>query len=187
MESIPDDLPGQMRLLFSEIADLKRRRSNKKREGTIVELDLEKGLAKVKLSDGYRGKPFLTDWIPWTEIAAGEIQTSFSPSIGEQVAVSSESGDLTDAVIDFSSPSNANPRPHAGVEAVMTCKGSRFELGADIKHTAAGNAITQAVKIRLIGDVEIDGTIKCNGVDISDTHTHDKVEEGLGESGKPVG
>ena len=42
----------------------------------------------------------------------GAIKTHFPPSIGEQVKLESESGDLTDAVIDTSLPSNANPRPH---------------------------------------------------------------------------
>ena len=187
MESIPDDLPGQMRLIFSELADLRRRLSNKKRDGKIVELDLAKGLAKVKLSEGHKGKPFLTDWIPWTEISAGAIKTSFSPSVGEQVSVSSESGDLTDAVIDFSSPSNENVRPHSGVEAVMTCNGSRFELGATISFEAAADATTTASKIMLIGDVEITGTIKCNGVNIGDDHKHKDVTAGSAESGEPVG
>ena len=186
MENLPNDLPGQIRLIFSEIADIKRRAANKHREGVVTEVDGDSGLAKVKLSEGHNGKPFETDWIPWTELSAGAIKTSFSPSVGEQVSVRSESGDLTDAQIDFSAPSNANPRPHDGAEAVFTYGDTRFEIGSDVNASAEADVNLTGTIITLTGDVKVTGTIECNGVNIGDTHKHTDVTTGSAESGEPV-
>lgn len=92
--------------------ELERRFENRERTGTIHEVDAEKGLARVKLGEDKNGQPFLTPWIPWMETAMGFIRTHFPPEVGEQVKVVSESGDLTDAVIVTSIPSNQFKRPH---------------------------------------------------------------------------
>lgn len=105
-----------------KIAELERRGRNRKRTGVVSEIDTVKGVARVKISDSETG-PYLSPWVPWKEVASGGIKSHIPPTIGEQVDVVSESGDLTDGVIDFSTPSNSNPRPHGGPEAVIT-KGS---------------------------------------------------------------
>lgn len=104
------------------IAEIERRGRNRKRTGVVSEVDTKKGVARVKIMDGERG-PYLSPWMPWKEIASGGIKSHIPPTVGEQVDVVSESGDLTDAVIDMSTPSDANPRPHDGPDAVIT-KGS---------------------------------------------------------------
>lgn len=105
-----------------KIAELERRGRSRKRTGTISEVDNAKGLARVKIADGEQG-PYLSPWVPWKEVASGGIKSHIPPTVGEQVDLVSESGDMTDAVIDMSTPSNANPRPHNGPDAVIT-KGS---------------------------------------------------------------
>src|SRR5690606_17115602 len=72
------------------------------------------------------------------------------PTVGEQVNVVSESGDLTDAEIDMSIPSTANPRPHDGAEAVITKGSSRITLGDDA-------VVISATKIVLQGEVHLGG------------------------------
>ncbi|MCA1263302.1 phage baseplate assembly protein V, partial [Nitratireductor aquimarinus] len=72
------------------IAELERRGRNRKRTGVVAELDLKKGLARVRISDGDR--PFLSPWVPWKEIAAGGIKSHIPPTVGEQVDLVSESG-----------------------------------------------------------------------------------------------
>jgi phage baseplate assembly protein gpV len=107
--------------LERKVAEMDRRARNRKRTGVVSEVDTAKGLARVKIMDGDR--PYISPWVPWKEVAAGGIKSHIPPTVGEQVDLVSESGDLTDAVIDMSTPSNANPRPHDGPEAVIT-KGS---------------------------------------------------------------
>ncbi|MBN7778927.1 phage baseplate assembly protein V [Nitratireductor aquimarinus] len=124
------------------IAELERRGRNRKRTGVVAELDLKKGLARVRISDGDR--PFLSPWVPWKEIAAGGIKSHIPPTVGEQVDLVSESGDLTDAVIDMSTPSNSNPRPHDGPEAMVVHEDVTILIGA-------GEARVVAPKIELVG------------------------------------
>ncbi|MDV6226347.1 phage baseplate assembly protein V [Nitratireductor aquimarinus] len=124
------------------IAELERRGRNRKRTGVVAELDLKKGLARVRISDGDR--PFLSPWVPWKEIAAGGIKSHIPPTVGEQVDVVSESGDLTDAVIDMSTPSNSNPRPHDGPEAMLVHGDVTILIGA-------GEARVVAPKIEFVG------------------------------------
>lgn len=142
-------IPGRLSEIFLDIykqlAELNRRLENRSRTGTVTEIDPEKGLARVQLSEDIDGKPFLTGWIPWEELSMGAIKTHFPPAVGEQVKVKSESGDLTDATISTSLPSNANPRPHnkAG-EAMIKIGGTSMlftsgtiEMSTDhIKQTA---------------------------------------------------
>jgi phage baseplate assembly protein V len=129
------------------IAELERRLRNRTRAGVISEVDTKKGLARVKIKDGDR--PYITPWMPWKEIAAGGIKTHIPPTVGEQVDVVSENGDLTDAVIDMSTPSDKNPRPHDGADAVITKGSVRMFISGDhvkidapnITYTASGGEL----------------------------------------------
>lgn len=131
---IPFKLEDQLADIYKRIAELDRRQQNAKRTGTIHEVDAKKGLARVMLKnegdDG--GKPYLGPWMPWGEISAGAIKTHFPPSVGQQVKVVSESGDLSDAEIDMSIPSNDNPRPHdKEAEGVITVGDTRIFFSGD--------------------------------------------------------
>lgn len=120
--------------LERKIAEQERRNRNRRRTGVVSDVDLKKGLARVKLSD--KPKVYKTGWLPWLEIAAGGTSSHIPPVVGEQVDVVSESGDLTDAVIDFSTPSDKNPRPHDGPEMVIK------RPGGTTKITYADNKVT---------------------------------------------
>lgn len=146
---IPRTLPEQVADLYRRLAEVERRNRNRKRTGKIAEIDFENGLARVELST-QDGKPYLSPWMPWKEIASGGIKSHIPPTIGEQVDVVSESGDLTDAVIDMSVPSSANPRPHDGPEAVITKGDSRITISDDAFVIRAG-------KIVLDGEVHLGG------------------------------
>lgn len=163
--------------LERRIADHERRSRNRRRTGTITEVDNSKGLARVKFSEKDQ-KQYKSPWIPWLEIAAGGTSTHIPPTVGEQVDVVSESGDLTDSVIDFSTHSDQNPRPHNGPEAVIKHGNVRIEI-SDSKVTITGD-------VKITGNVDFDGGyVKSNGHRIDDTHKHTDVEPGAGLSGIP--
>lgn len=149
--TIPKTLPRQIADLYYRLAEMERRARNRKRTGVVDEVDNAKGLARVKLTDK-SGKPYLSPWVPWKEIAAGGIKSHIPPTKGEQVDLVSESGDLTDAVIDMSTPSNDNRRPHDGPEAVITKGDVRIEIG-DNKATITGPSVTvNSPNVQLGGD-----------------------------------
>lgn len=130
------------------VFELERRAANRKRTGTIQEIDLKKGVARVLIeTDG--DKPFLSPAIPWKEIAAGGISSHIPPTVGQQVDVVSESGDMTDGVIDFSTHSNANPRPHDGPEAVIVKGSAKLVIGDDTVTITAPNIAFTASSGRL--------------------------------------
>lgn len=108
------DFPGIVADLFHRVEDVERRLQSHRRTGTIAEVDASRGKARVKLSeDPKTGKPYLSPWLPWAMPAMGATKVNIPPSVGQQVEIVSESGDLTDAVINVSLRSDANPLPGA--------------------------------------------------------------------------
>ena len=134
------------------IEELERRFENRERTGTIHEVNAAEGWARVKLGmDEKTGKPFLSPKIPWKEPAMGAIKFHTPPAVGEQVKIVSESGDLTDGIIDSSIPSNQNGRPHdKEAEHVRQIGGTRI-LEKD------GEVRIKAATIVLEGDVHLGG------------------------------
>ncbi len=177
-------LEGQMVEIAFRLAELERRARNRNRTGTVVSVDHAAGKAVVRFSD-QAGRPYEGPAMPWKEVAAGGIRSHIPPSVGEQVTVTSESGDLGDGIIDLSVPSTAHPRPHDGPEAVITLGGSRIQIG-----DAAIELTTPT--LRIVGDVAIEGRVAITGAavthnrrSIGDDHRHTDVFPGGGISGPP--
>lgn len=133
------DFHGIINDLRRRVADLERRQRAQTRTGVIDQVDPAQGRARVRLQDGE--KPFLTGWLPWEEAAAGSMKTHNPPSVGQQVRLFSESGDLTDATIQGSLNSDANARPSgAGDEYILASVG-----GASI--TISGGGASMVLKV----------------------------------------
>ncbi|CAH1657175.1 Phage_base_V domain-containing protein [Hyphomicrobiales bacterium] len=93
------------------LAEIERRGRNANRIGTVKaeDIDAERGLARVVLSEK-DGKTYKTGWLPWSEQSAGAAKTHFPPSGEQQVRVRSQNGELSDAEIELSVPSDTNTR-----------------------------------------------------------------------------
>ena len=182
---IPRTIPEQLAWLAGQISDMKRQVRNRKRTGKVVAVDHKKGLARVEISRP-DNKPFISPWVPWKEVASGGIKSHIPPTIGEQVDLVSESGDLTDAVIDMSTPSNENPRPHEGPEAVITKGESRFVIGDDSVAIEAPLINLSARETKIAGNLVVEGdSITHNGTNIGDSHVHGGVERGGSNTSTP--
>lgn len=168
----PDDTAGQIAYLVKRLDSYEARDRNRRRIGTVKEVDYKKRLARVDLSSDKSGKPFLTGWIRWREVAAGGTHVSVPVSVGEQVSVVSENGEMTDAEIDMSIPSDANPSPHDGPEPVITRGNSRITIG-DNGVTIKTGTLTVEGSLLIKG-----GTVKHNDKNIGDTHKHGGVVAG---------
>ena len=94
---------------------------------------------------------------------------------GVQPPAESRMHDLSDgfAILAPTSQKNALGGVSGGAVELRTEAG-----GAFISLDAAGT-------ITLKGNVQVQGSIKCNGVDISDTHTHPGVSSGGSNTGTP--
>lgn len=170
--------------LRRRVAELERRIGSQARTGVVTEVDAASGLARVRLTDG--DQPMLSGWLPWIEAAAGANKTHNPPSVGQQVEIRSESGDLHDATIQGSVNSTANGRPSAaGDEFVLLSVGA-----ASIKATGGGSAIVISIggyslTLSEAGAVNAGGTLTHNGKDIGATHTHTGVTAGPMNTGTP--
>ena len=103
------DLPELLADILRRLGELERRQRSQTRTGTVTEVDAASGKVRIRLTEA----GLITGWIPWEEAAAGSAKTHMPPSIGQQVRVRSESGDLTDATVQGSVNSDANQRPSA--------------------------------------------------------------------------
>lgn len=177
-------LPELIDDLRRRIGELERRQRAQSRTGVIEGVDPAQGLARVRLQD--TDPPFLTAWIPWVEPSAGANRTHNPPSVGQQVQIASESGDLHDAVIQGSLNSNANGRPSsAGDEFVLAAVGdARVSIsggGSSLALTVAGVTLTvTASGLDIAG-----GQVTHNGKNIGDTHTHGGVAAGAANTDIP--
>ncbi len=170
--------------LRRRISELERRMGSISRTGVVEEVDAAKGLARVRLSDG--DQPFLTGWIPWSEPSAGANKTHNPPSVGQQVEILSQTGDLHDASIQASLNSDANGRPSGkGDSYVLLSVGSASIVasggGAEIVITVGGYSLT----LSGAGAQNTGGTLTHNGKNIGDTHTHGGIETGPANTGVP--
>lgn len=166
------------------VSELERRVGSKGRTGVVTQVDAANGLARVQLTDG--DTPMVTGWIPWVEAAAGANKTHNPPSVGQQVEITSESGDLHDASIQGSLNSASNGRPSgAGDEFVLLSVGA-----ASIKATGGGSAIVftiggYSLTLSAAGAVNAGGALSHNGKDIGGTHTHGGVTSGSSNTETP--
>lgn len=134
------DLADIIADLFHRIADLERRVQSVRRTGTIEEVDAAKGVARVKLGqDPKTGKPYLSPWMPWTMPAMGATKINIPPSVGQQVEIVSESGDMTEAIINASLRSNANPQPGAEPGDMVIVNTGKVVFKTPSFHVEAGN------------------------------------------------
>lgn len=137
--------------LVFRVAELERRQRNRRRKGTIAEIGEGENAGKyrVKLSE-QDSNPYLTGWIGTRQIAGGLVKIDTLRSVGEQVDVVSENGELTDAEIDMSTYSNANPRANPGAPLHIQIGAASFVMSGEALHVTAGQIV-------LDGEVHLGG------------------------------
>lgn len=181
---IPRTLHEQVADIYYRIAEIERRARNRKRTGVIAEVGTGENAGKYRVKISAPGeKAYIGPWMKQRTVAAGKVKIDVVRKVGEQVDVISESGDLTDAVIDMSTYSNDNDRENGD------------DVPLHIKVDGDGAIICG--KLTITADVQIDGDVKINGafdVDGSSfTHngknvgaTHGHVTAPPGPPGPPV-
>ena len=102
-----------MHRMTADYSELLRLILNLIRFGTIADIDHNAQRVRVQVGKN------TTTWRPWISMRAGDAQTWFPPSLGEQVIVLSPEGDFTQAAIlpaiysDKSPTPSTNPAHHA--------------------------------------------------------------------------
>ncbi|EYD71808.1 phage baseplate assembly protein V [Limimaricola hongkongensis] len=163
------DLSSVITRLARQIEDQNRRARGRSREGKVVAVDEAKGLYRVQI--GREGSGLISPWMPVEALSSGTLSIQAEPVMGQLVKVTSESGDMTDAVIALSSFGAGNTRPHdkAG-ELKVSIDGKTTIIGTadDLKFASNGSSIT----ISAAGIAATGPALTHDGVNIGKTHTH---------------
>lgn len=133
------------------IAELERRNRNRRRKGKIVEVSEDKSRYRVELSR-QDGKSFQTPWIKARTLAAGGVKVDVLYSVGEQVDVVSENGDMTDAQIDFSTYSDDNGRENTDTPFHIKIGDTVIEASPQQAKVTSPKVIVASPDIRLGGE-----------------------------------
>lgn len=115
-----------------QITELYRLLTNMIRTGTILEVDLTRGLCRVQTGE------LQTTWLNWLTTRAGRSRTWWAPSVDEQVLLLSIGGDLTTAFVLPGIFSDDHPAPSASADALHIT----FPDGAVIEYEPQTSALS---------------------------------------------
>lgn len=175
----------------ARVAELERRVTGMMRHGTVHEVDPAKGQMRLKLGDADNGEPFLSPWVPYSQLA-GAIKAHIPPAVGQQFTLAAPNGDWQQAVAVPLTWSNANASPSgAGDENVVTYGNVRMTLKNDLVKVVVGGLsfeLTSAKAEVNVGGVTFTvagggvditgGQVRHNGKNIGSTHIHGGVMSG---------
>ena len=169
--------------LASRVADLERRFAGVVRHGTVEEVDPAKQIVRVKFGEDKDGKPFLSPWVPYAQIA-GALKVHTPPTKGQQMSTLSPSGDWMQAVALPMHWSDANPSPSKnGDENVATYGNVRITVKDDLVQVIVGGT---KVSISSAGVKIEGGRVEHDGKNIGKDHKHEDVTPGGGLTGVPI-
>lgn len=185
--------------LASRVAELERRFSGTMRHGTVEEVDAAWQLVRLNFGRDVDGKPFLSPWVPYAQIA-GALKVHTPPSKGQQFTLLSPTGDWQQAVALPMTWSDQNKSPsYNGDENVLTYGNVRATIKDDLMQVHVGGTefeITSShVKITVAGVcVEVTdsgvaitgGKVSHDGKNIGSTHIHGGVVPGGGLTDVPA-
>lgn len=158
------------------LAEIERRSRGQAMAGQVTDADPARGLYRVELADGFR-----TGWIPARAASTGALKLQAEPTIGQSVMVRSESGDLTDAVIEGSTFSGDRPHDQAG-ELFGSVGAASLLIAADrIVFAVGGSSITITD-----GGIALAGpAVTHDGTNIGRTHRHGGVARDTSNTDPP--
>ena len=169
--------------LASRVAELERRFAGMMRPGTVEEVDPKKQIVRLNFGDSDDGKPFLSPWVPYAQIA-GALKVHTPPSKGQQFTMLSPSGDWQQAVALPLTWSDQNQSPSdKGDEHVLTFGNVRITLKDNLTEVKVGD-----VTMKVTGDgVSITGgRVEHDDKNIGSTHRHEDVTPGADLTGVPT-
>ena len=169
--------------LAARIAELERRFSGMMRHGTVAEIDPTRHRVRLNFGNDIDGKPFLSPWVPYAQIA-GALKVHTPPSKGQQFTALSPSGDWQQAIALPMTWSDQNAAPSTAVnEHVLTFGDVRLTIRDQLLEARVG-AVT--LKVTPAGVAITGGKVTHEDKNIGATHVHGGVVPGGGSSAEPI-
>lgn len=152
-----------------DLVELERRLSNLIRLGKVdqVNYGIIPPKARIWVGDDAKQTGFLTEWLPWFGLSAGEDRSCDPLDVGEQVMIISPSGELNQGVILAGIFQTAHPYPVTSPDKRSTTykDGAVIEYDRELHHLKAilpDGATTELIStggVAITGDVHVDGNI----------------------------
>lgn len=159
------------------LAELERRVDNAQHFGTVDEVDPARQMVRLDLGGGLR-----SPWVPYGQ-SAGALKVHAPPSVGQQMALASPSGDLTQGFVTPLSFTTGQPSPSsAGDINTLTFGQIRIDLAREAITITAGGVM---VTISAEGLSVEGGVVRHDGTNIGATHTHGGVDRGNDDTDSP--
>jgi phage baseplate assembly protein V len=169
--------------LAVRIAELERRISGMMRHGTVAEIDTTRHRVRLNFGNDIDGKPFLSPWLPYAQIA-GALKVHTPPSQGQQFTALSPSGDWQQAIAIPMTWSDQNISPSSdGDEHVLTFGDVHMTIREQIVEIQVG-AVT--MKVSPAGVAITGGKVTHEDKNIGASHVHGGVIPGGGLSDVPA-
>ena len=126
--------------IFARLSEIERRISMIGRQGEVAEVDPAKASIRLKIGKGPDGQDVLSPWLPYAQIA-GALKIHAPPSVGQQMFLVPQGGDINQSVAIPLSWSNAQPSPDTTtIKNVMTFGQVRIEVEGEKIFAKVGTA-----------------------------------------------
>ena len=164
--------------LARRVAELERRLDTAQQFGVVDEVDAGRQMLRLDLGEGLR-----SPWVPYSQ-PAGALKVHAPPTVGQQMVLSSPSGDLAQGVAAPLSFTTGEPSPSAaGDSNTITFGAVRIDLAAGGLTITAGGVV---VVVSGSGLTITGGSVRHNGVSIGADHVHGGVDRGGGVTNPPI-
>lgn len=174
------DLLGDM---YRRIAELERRHDGMIKRGRVVEVDPENARVRLRLNEESAPEPFLSPWVPYAQIA-GALKVHTPPSVGQQMAIFSETGDLQQGLAVPMTWSDKNEAPSKqGDEHVVTFGSFKAVLKEKELTVSVGDV---SVRIHEGGVAFTNGRVEHDGRNIGTDHVHGGIMPGPSNTDVPA-
>jgi phage baseplate assembly protein gpV len=172
----------QIAQLAARLAEVEQKLALASRAGTVAEVDAAQGLVRLKLGASSAGGDLLSPWVPYAQVG-GALKVHSPPSVGQQMALQSPSGDLAQGLAIPMGFSSANPSPSGdGAAHVITFGAATISLNGSGLSVVMGGV---TFSISASGVAITGGNVTHNGLNIGSTHTHGGVIPGGAQTSGP--
>lgn len=171
-----------LRSAFSRLQELERRLAGGEMRGKVTEVDTSKAMCRIEIGKDANDQPVLSPWVPYKQ-TAGAMKLHNPPSVGQTMAIRSESGDVEQGVAEAFHWSDDNPANSTAGDAHKLTFGSvTVDVNGDSLVVTVGGVV---VNISGGGVAITGGTITHDGTIIDKTHVHTDVTAGADLTGPP--
>ena len=184
------DLFDLLRAVLSRLVEVERRVAGTEFRGRVKDIDADKHQVRVVIGADPEGEEVLSPWLPVGQ-TAGQLKIHDMPSVGQQVRVTSASGDIEQGAVEPMHWSEGYDPPSDDPDVkVLTFPGVRIDLEESSLKVTVGDTIWHLTPdgLHLVaGHIVNEGDeLSHNGINVGHDHKHRDVEPGAGISGIPL-